>query len=401
MHLLSQRPDSTGSGIYLQAMIQEAGRSGHYNSVLAGIQADKPVKLANISPEKCNFVRFGKDIPYKIVGMSDVMPYESRRFRDLDEHDLAIYQHTFWQKIKKTIEKFQPDIIHSHHLWILSSVARKWVKSIPIVTTSHGSDLRQFQLCPHLRELVQKGCQRLDAVMALSESQKAEIESLYAIPEDRIHVVGAGYDDHLFCLQTKPEPRPVRLVYAGKLSEAKGVPWMLRALAKIESPSWELHLVGGGSGPEKDTCLSLADRLGGRVKLYGAVPQKRLAEILQQSHIFCLPSFYEGLPLVVIEALASGCRIVANDLAGTRKLIGDLDVPEIELLQLPELETIDKPTPASGKDYEKRLESALRRQIQLAVEAPMIMGPEIRNILQEYTWSSVFERVQQVYDISL
>lgn len=401
MHLLSQRPDSTGSGIYLQAMIREAARHGHYNSVLAGIQADKPVTLANISPANCLFLKFDQDIPYQIVGMSDVMPYKSRRFQDLNKRDLATYQNTFLQNVDKAVERFQPDIIHSHHLWIMTSVARKWVKNIPIVTTSHGSDLRQLQLCPHLRELVQTGCQSLDAVMALSESQKAEIAKLYNIPEDRIHVVGAGYDDHLFCLQTKPEPDPVRLVYAGKLSEAKGVPWMLRALAQIESPSWELHLVGGGSGLEKDTCLSLADRLGGRIKLYGAVPQEKLAEILGQSHIFCLPSFYEGLPLVVIESLASGCRIIANDLPGTHELIGNLISPHIELLSLPELETIDKPTTVSGKDYEKRLEAALRSQIQQAVENPMTMGPEIRNTLQQNTWTSVFERVQQVYDVAI
>jgi len=237
--------------------------------------------------------------------------------------------------------------------------------------------------------------------MALNDSQKADIARLYAIPEDKIHVVGAGYDDSLFRTQTKPKPRPVRLVYAGKLSEAKGVPWMLRALAEIDTPSWELHLVGGGSGPEKDTCLSLAEKLGNRVKQYGAVPQEKLAEILRPSHIFCLPSFYEGLPLVVIEALASGCRIIANDLPGTRELVGDLNAPEIERLPLPELETIDKPTHSSGKEYEKRLETALRKQIQLAAEAPMAIGAEIRSRLQRYAWQSVFERVQRVYEIAI
>ena len=401
LHLLSQRPDSTGSGIYLQAMLREAGRCGHLNSVLAGIQADKPVKLANISSRNCSFVRFNKDIPYQIVGMSDVMPYESRRFRDLDDHDLATYQKAFLKKINKAVEIYQPNIIHSHHLWILTSLAQQWVKEIPIVTTSHGSDLRQFQLCPHLRELVQTGCQNLDAVMALSRSQKAQIARMYAIPEQKIHVIGAGYDDGMFHNQSKPKPRPVQLVYAGKLSGAKGVPWMLRALAEIDSPSWKLHLVGGGSGPEKDTCLSLAEAFGGRVKQYGAVAQGKLAEILRQSHIFCLPSFYEGLPLVVIEALASGCRIVTNDLPGTRELIGDLNSPAVELLPMPELETIDKPTHVSGEDYVKRLEMAIRRQIKQAGENPMVMDAEIRKTLQQYTWPTVFKRVQKVYDAAM
>ncbi|CAB1057229.1 glycosyl transferase, group 1 [Olavius sp. associated proteobacterium Delta 1] len=70
-----------------------------------------------------------------------------------------------------------------------------------------------------------------------------------------LQVVGAGYNDKLFTQNIKPEPSPIQLVYAGKLSNAKGVPWLLRALAKIETPNWQLHLVGGGSGAEKENCL--------------------------------------------------------------------------------------------------------------------------------------------------
>ena len=74
-------------------------------------------------------------------------------------------------------------------------------------------------------------------------------------------------DTMMNCLSRPPNRFPNRCnsYYAGKLSNAKGVPWMLRALARIDNPTWPLHLVGGGSGEEKSDCLRLANELGGRV----------------------------------------------------------------------------------------------------------------------------------------
>ena len=97
-------------------------------------------------------------------------------------------------------------------------------------------------------------------------------------------------------LEVKPEPKPdpVQIIYAGKLSNSKGVPWMLKAFSKLENSNWKLHLVGSGSGKEKEECLKLAKRLGDKVETHGAIHQSELANIMKRSHIFILPSFYEG-----------------------------------------------------------------------------------------------------------
>ena len=344
LHLLSQRPDSTGSGIYIQAMLREASLHGHTNFLVAGIQSDWPVQLDTVDEGQCRFVTFdGKDLAFPVVGMSDVMPYESTRFRDLSEADLQRYEAAFARQVQASVEVFQPDIIHSHHLWILSALTRRLYPEIPMVTTCHGSDLRQFQTCPHLRSRVMDECRRLDGVMALSRSQKRDIVKWYGLIPDRVHVVGAGYNDALFVQSVKADPEPVQMVYAGKLSRAKGVPWLLRALASIDSPDWHLHLVGGGSGEEKSECLELAARLGPRVTIHGAVSQNRLADIMQRSHLFVLPSFYEGLPLVVLEALASGCRTVTTDLPGVADILGDIHTSFLDLVPTPRLREVDQP----------------------------------------------------------
>ena len=367
LHLLSQRPDSTGSGIYVQAMMREASACGYDNYLVAGIQSDCCDVTDYIEQKNAMFVTFhNADVSYQIPGMSDVMPYESTRFCDLSEEDLCEYEKAFSEILQHAVPKFKPDIIHSHHLWIVSSMARRLFPNIPMVTTCHGSDLRQFQNCPHLQERVLIGCRKIDVVMALSEAQKNEIVRLYNLSPKKIIIVGAGYNDSLFYSDTKPNPDPVQLVYAGKLSNAKGVPWLLRALQSIRSPAWQLNLLGSGSGEEKEHCLGLAKELGEKVRVYGALSQKGLAKIMRHSHILVLPSFYEGLPLVILEALASGCRIVATDLPGTTELLGDSDTDFITLVRTPRLRFTDQPYREDEHLFEKNLEKAIRQQINAA-----------------------------------
>ena len=76
----------------------------------------------------------------------------------------------------------------------------------------------------------------------------------------------------------------MQLVYAGKLSSAKGVPWFLRALQSISSPAWQLHLLGSGSGEEKECCLRLAKELGERVRVHYSFVKNQEKAIRQQIH---------------------------------------------------------------------------------------------------------------------
>jgi len=402
LHLLSQRPDSTGSGIYVQAMIREANACGYDNYLVAGVRSDCGDDTDCIEQDKFMFVNFhNADVSYHIPGMSDVMPYESTRFCDLSEENLLEYEKAFSEILQNAVHKFKPDIIHSHHLWIVSSLARQLFPNIPMVTTCHGSDLRQFQNCTHLQEKVLLGCRKIDVVMALSEAQKKDIIRFYNLSPEKIIVTGAGYNDSLFYLDTKPDPDPVQLVYAGKLSNAKGVPWFLRALQSINTPAWQLHLLGSGSGEEKDHCLMLAKELGEKVRVYGALPQKSLAKIMRHSHILVLPSFYEGLPLVILEGLASGCRIVTTDLPGTKEILGNSDTDFITLVRTPRLRLTDQPYREDEHSFEQNLKKAIWQQINAASKCAQIDLSPIQDKLDSYTWTGIFKKVREAYLTSL
>lgn len=383
-------------------MLREAEVAGHWTFLLAGIQSTGPVPDCGLPPSRCQFVKFSAaDISFPIVGMSDVMPYESRTFSSLSPSELAEYETAFSSALKAAFHKAEPDVIHTNHLWIVSSLARQLFPRIPIVASCHGSDLRQFQRCPHLQERVLRGCRELDAVIALTAAQKMEIARLYNVTSERLWVGGAGYDSALFTTGVKPDPNPVRLIYAGKLSRSKGLPYLLAALKQIDALPWQLHLVGGGGGEEGAACVNRARAFGDRIWIHGPKTQIELAALMKQSHVLVLPSLYEGLGLVILEGIASGCRIVATQLPGIDEVLGDVRATFIDLVASPRLHSVDIPYAEDERAFESALADALRAQILAAREQPNIDVTPMREQLRAFSWSSVFRRVEEIYVAAL
>jgi glycosyltransferase involved in cell wall biosynthesis len=133
------------------------------------------------------------------------------------------------------------------------------------------------------------------------------------------------------------------------------------------------------------------------VQIHGAVNQRELARIMRHAHIFILPSFYEGIPLVVLEALACGCRIVANDLPGTQEILGGTAVAYISLIQTPRLKTLDAPLPEEENAFEERLATALRIQMAATAKQPDLDLSALQEKLDSFSWTNVFERIQKIY----
>ncbi|MDZ7663921.1 MAG: glycosyltransferase family 4 protein [Desulfotignum sp.] len=257
--MISQAPDFTGSGKFIQQILVHSGHAGHDNYLVAGIQGNFTLPEGLVEDGHSIFVRFdGKDLDFPIAGMSDVMPYESRVFSKMTPRELAAYEQVFETKIRQALDRFQPDIIHTHHLWIVSAIARRLSPGIPMITSCHGTCLRQHVLCPDISKKITPDLRQIDQVIALSRSQQQEIIHTIGTSPQSIHVVSGGYNDACFFHAPKPFDGVVELVYAGKLSQAKGVPWLLRSLAKIRHLPFRLHLAGNSSDREKARCLDLA-----------------------------------------------------------------------------------------------------------------------------------------------
>jgi len=403
LHLLSQKPEATGSGMTVRALIGEASRAGHENFLLAGVDCMEPLpEIPHISSACCTYVGFGGgDLPYDIVGMSDVMPYRSHRFSCLSEDELSMYKECFSRQLRKAVADFRPDIIHSNHLWIMTGIARREFPGIPTVATCHGTDIRQYHLCPDLRETVVEGCSALDAVFVLTDLHREEVRSIYGIAENRIHVTGTGYDDRLFTPGRKSVEGPLEIVYAGKLSRAKGVIYPLEALKDIEA-DYILHLAGAGTGAEEEEIRAKAAQVGDNVRFHGPLPHGGLASLMGSSHIFTLPSLYEGFPLVVLEALASRCLTVATALPSLREIFSDGSWQNyVRLVPPPLMMGPDTPCDSAVPGFIAAVREALLCQMEKAGRhrsaAVQAHDPDLTGLLARYRWCNVFARMERVY----
>jgi len=399
LHIISQSPDFTGSGKYIQEIIRQSAKNGHYNFLLAGAQADFTIFPSLIPRDRTLFVRFdGMDLDFPIPGMSDIMPYQSSLFSLLDKNNLSAYRLVFGKKIKEALDRFKPDLIHTHHLWIVSAITKLMAKNIPMVTTCHGTCLRQHHNCPDISKEIITNLQGIDKVIALSCDQKQLIVSSLSIDPQKISIISGGYNKNCFYSEPKPFDGSVELLYAGKISAPKGVPWLLKSLYMIRELPFRLHLAGNANEEQKQLCLSLANRLGSKVLYHGPLSHRKLSDLMRKAHIFILPSFYEGLPLVLMEALACGCRIITTALPGVHEIFKTDHPGMVRLVKLPILETIDTPFKQDEPSMETLLSITIAQLISLVEEHPQPDMAYIRSNSSNFTWEKIFLKIAGAYE---
>lgn len=378
LHLSAQKPDSTGSGVYLHETVAALARAGHTQAVIAGIAPeDEPVfdKSVLFRP-----VRFETpELPFPVVGMSNVMPYHATRYCDLTPAMAEQFKAAFATALDDVLARFTPDLIICHHLYLMCSVVTHRIAQLkeadPHLDTcitcglSHSTDIRQMLQIPLERDFIRSGVNLLDRVYALHEAQAAEIEQVYGVAPERIRVVGTGYDAGEFhVIPGMRKPGTAKLVFVGKICRKKGVESLLKAFGDLvkEVPSAELKLIGGYSDQqEHDELVSFAEQLRLPVCFAGRLSQDDLVRSYNEADVFVLPSFYEGLPLVVIEALACGCKAVVSDLPGLRPwLEANIDGDAVTLVKMPRMHDVDSPYEEDLPLFEKRLSAALAQALK-------------------------------------
>ena len=404
LHIIAQKPSDTGSGIFLQNIVRAADKKGYEQAIIAGISAQDGDYSFNTKKEISFYpVVFESDeLPYPVVGMSDVMPYVSTRYSDMNYNMLCQFMKVFEKAMENAAQSFKPQIIISHHLWLVTALAVDIFRDCPIIAICHGTDIRQLNGIFNYRDYIIEKIRKIPFIISLSPYQKKEIQRIYGVSGDRIFVTGGGYNEDIFYpLRDKPPQDSIKIVYAGKLSFAKGVDSLIRALNYLpyEKEELTLVLVGDSNGKEKEEIMKLVDKCPYAVELKGRVSQKELGEVFRQCSIFIMPSFYEGLSLVTIEALASGLLVVSNDLPGMREWIGESfnNRGIVRYVKMPRLKSIDRPYESQLPDYEIRLGQGIMEQIKKAKDDKGMSSIWADEIRERFSWDYVFSKVEDLF----
>lgn len=244
---------------------------------------------------------------------------------------------SLWWNLFKRRKQF--DVVHSHWL-IPQGIVHSFV-NMPYLVTGHGGDVTSLNQ-GILRKLKHRCLQRAGAVTAVSPQLKGVLEEI--CPGKEITVLSMGCNTSEFSPEYRREnmfgqgDRPV-VLFVGRLAEKKGVTYLIDAMKQVDA-----KLVIAGDGPLKGDLMKQAEPLGDKVLFLGAKTHAELAPIYASADIFAAPSIQakdgdvEGLPLVFLEAMASGLPVVAGNSGGIPYLIRNgengLLVPQKEVQPL-------------------------------------------------------------------
>ncbi|NFE82478.1 glycosyltransferase family 4 protein [Clostridium sporogenes] len=410
LNILAQRPDKTGSGMYLQAIVKEADKNGYKQAVIAGISAkDKKVTFSSKNPITFFPVIFEtSNLPFPIVGMSDVMPYESTKYKDLSIDMLKKWELSFSSVIKKAIDEFNPDIIICHHLWILTSLVKELYPNKKIIAFCHGTDLRQFESFKNSTKSISKevlnyviaNCKNLEAVIVSHKDEKMKVIESYKIDENKVYIAGTGFNPDTFYInENKINSNKIKIVYAGKLSYSKGVPFLINSINLIKKyvNNIDLYLAGSGAGDETISIIKLCknNSCNFNINVLGSLSQKKLSDLFRECDILVLPSLYEGLPLVLIEAMACGLKIVCTELPGIKEWMGEAinNSGIIEYIPMPKLKNIDTIVPEEISNFEHNLALFIEKQIK----NDLVINAKVKEAIESKSWAKAFSNIEKLF----
>ena len=139
---------------------------------------------------------------------------------------------------------------------------------------------------------------------------------------DRMHIIHCGIDPALFDAVSHSKLGK-RLLFVGRLAMAKGLPILLESLSVLKQQHPDILLTVVGDDPDRQKLEQITDKLGlsGNVNYVGYKSQGEVRDYLQQTDVFVLPSFAEGVPVVLMEAMASGVPVVATQVGGVSELV--------------------------------------------------------------------------------
>lgn len=196
---------------------------------------------------------------------------------------------------------------------------------VPAVVKLHGSDINQNAKLPGPRRQLAWALPQAARVVAVSQALADEVAAL-GVDRARIALVRNGVDAELFHPRDRGAaraalglPGDARIaLYVGNLKASKGVLDLLAAFAQVSDPQARLVLVGGG---DERAAVEAAAARDPRIVAAGPQPLPEIPTYMAACDVLTLASWAEGTPNVVLEALASGRRVVATSVGGVPDLI--------------------------------------------------------------------------------
>ncbi|VUX55647.1 Glycosyltransferase [uncultured Woeseiaceae bacterium] len=254
------------------------------------------------------------------------------------------------------LRKKQIDHVHAHFVSNSTAVARimRRLGGPPYSFTAHGRVMFDSPQSLDVKGKVAEAA----FVVGISDYTVSQLLRWARIDDWlKIHVVRCAVSESFFNRARSMLPASKQFVCVGRLSAEKGQLLLMQAFARVAADFGDATLTFVGDGPLRDTIQAASDRLGisKRVHLTGNLDESGVSKEIAQSRALIVPSFMEGLPVVIMESFALGRPVIATSISGIPELVfpgengwlipaGNIDRLEVamrEALTLPP-ETLEK-----------------------------------------------------------
>ncbi len=289
----------------------------------------------------------------------------------------------------KSIEpKF--DIVHLH-----SPLIPNIRTTLPTVLTEHGTvkggidnseliDMHSMGLKFFSREFIRLDIQTIknsDNITVVSNSCAKELQEIYKINNNLV-VVNNGVDTNHFIPKKRHDMKKLYILYTGRLDSRKGLVDLIECAKYVCQEHYDIKFILTGEGTIKKYLEQRIVDLGLKNNFYfaGFVDRSRLIEYYQNAAVYVLPSYYEGLPTTLLEAMSCGIPSVATDVEGSSELIKN---GETGLLVPP-------------RDS-KRLAEAILRLLDDEELRKTLGGNAREYVVDNYDWEIITDNIEEIY----
>lgn len=224
------------------------------------------------------------------------------------------------------------DLLHVHDWYgVLPALALRARQPLRVVMTAHLPLRFGFTYANHPIPVQEKtrlealGFRIADRVVAPSRYIQTLLAREYDVPEQKLRVVPNGVDVEAFRPDAGASPERTTLLAVSRLSDQKGLDYLLEVLRRVRTERPDTVLVIAGEGPERERLAERALELGlsRHVELRGYVPHAELPKLYAAASVFLSTSVYEPFGLTTLEAMACGCPVVVSALGGASDFVRD------------------------------------------------------------------------------
>ena len=202
----------------------------------------------------------------------------------------------------------------------------------------------------------------------------------YGMAPERTEYISSGVDERFFIEREYSADRPLRLLYAGTWLDQRGIFYLREALARLakELPGMTMTFAGCGCPAETITEF-FGPELAGTVRVQQVVPAGEMQGLLAEHDVFLFPSLMEGMPVVVLEAMATGMPVITTETCGMPDVVED----DFNGVLVPPANT-------------DAIVASVRR-LAGSAETRRRLGEAARETMRRHTWKAAGEKLEALF----